>query len=135
MKSKIYLIIIIIIILIFIFIVKYNKKQNLINEIIKEWKKKVSLKVFKDDDEYKNDYYLMIGNNNDYSTHVHLITHNSINFFYHNFLHIFDLSYVIKNEFNHSKEYVINENESSKKIVSEIIQNIIKFDNKIKINK
>jgi len=58
---------------------KYYKKQHIINSIIEEWKTQVKGNVVKDETGYiwKNDYYLMFDNFNDYASHIHVKVFNN----------------------------------------------------------
>jgi hypothetical protein len=120
-------------------LIKYYKKQHLINNIIEEWKTQMNGNVVKDENGYiwKNDYYLMFGNSNDYSSHIHLKTYNNDFWFFNNVFKIFDVEYTPKknnkyplvtvNNVEFGKAYTIDESISSDKIVKQMIEDYTNF--------
>ena len=93
----------------------YYKKQTLIKKIIEEWKGATNggYIALDDEGEYKNDYYLSINNINNWNSHIHLMYN----------CHESALCYLIKKNDNHSRLYIIDMNNSAKKIVENMIQN------------
>jgi hypothetical protein len=115
-------------------LIKYYKKQHLINNIIEEWKTQMNGNVVKDENGYiwKNDYYLMFGSHNNRESHIHLKVFNNDFWLYKNFFKIFDLQYTPKNNNKYPveiignkelvKSYMIDESISSDKIVKQMIE-------------
>jgi hypothetical protein len=140
MKKYFYLLTFILFLVLFYLLVKYYKKQHLINNIIKEWKNQTNGNIFKDTGGYiwKNDYYLMFNNYNDYSSHVHLKVFNNDFWVFKNFFKIFESEYTPKKNNNYPlgikydnkefvKSYTIDESISSNKIVKQMIETYTNF--------
>ena len=125
---------IILFLVIFYLFIKYYKKQYLINNIIKEWKTQTNGTVIKDTKEYiwKNDYYLMFNNSNEYSSHIHLKVFNNTYWYLNKFFKIIELEYTPKknnkypveiiNKRDFIKSYTIYESISPNKIVKQMIE-------------
>jgi hypothetical protein len=139
MKKYFILLSFILFLIVFYLLIKYYKKQSFINNIIKEWKNQTNGNVFKDatGNIWKNDYYLMFNNSNDYSSHVHLKVFNNDFWLYKNFFKIFEAEYTPKKNNTYPveivdnaefiKSYTIDESISSNKIVKQMIENYTNF--------
>jgi len=128
------------------FCIQYLKKRTLVNNIIKEWKKtRKGYSVFKDKSDFiwKNDYYLVFTNEDDFASHIHLKLYNNEylykKWYFHfpNFFQLFELYYTPKKKYQYptkkidNKKYVIQYkidlNESPKDIIYEMISNYNKI--------
>ena len=120
--------------IVFYLLIKYYKKQVLINNIIKEWKNQTNGNVVKDTGGYfwKNDYYLMFDNTNNYDSHIHLKIYNNDFWVNNNIFKMFDLEYTPKKDNKYPLEftdnieviklYTVNENIPSSQIVKQMIE-------------
>jgi hypothetical protein len=118
---------------------KYYKKQHIINSIIEEWKTQVKGNVVKDETGYiwKNDYYLMFDNFNDYASHIHVKVFNNNFWLSKKIFKILTLQYTPKKNNKYPlenidnkeivKNYIIDENFSSNQIVKQMIEDYNNF--------
>jgi len=112
---------------------KSNPKKKIIQKIITEWKKQTNGIVKIDTSTvYKNDYYLMLGNFDDYNNHIHLVLKNK----YGNYINNNDHNTIVyfikkydkdKSKIVHSKEFKISINVKPSKIVHDMIHNFNNF--------
>lgn len=96
----------------------FYKKQIIIKNILHAWKQKVNDGniTFDGIGNYKNDYYLSLDKDNDWSTHIHLFTDNKNCY----------LCYVAKKNNKYSSLYIIDTNKDASLIVDEMLSNFNK---------
>ena len=119
-KYIIFFLVFLIIALYLVYLYCYYVKQDILNEIRKEWVIKTDGGFVKIDEEgrYKGDYYLSISNVENRQSHIHIMTNHREN----------DLCYLVKKNNLHSKLYFIDKNKTSRELVSEFLQNYNKFN-------
>ena len=98
-KYIIFFLVFLIIALYLVYLYCYYVKQDILNEIRKEWVIKTDGGFVKIDEEgrYKGDYYLSISNVENRQSHIHIMTNHREN----------DLCYLVKKNNLHSKLYFI----------------------------
>jgi hypothetical protein len=125
------------ILLIFIFYILFlfYKKETFKNDIIIKWKNKTLGFVDLDNYYYYNDYYLCFPNIIDsYSSHIHLITSDHIfedhvlkKIKINRVFNFFNLYYIVKKNYKHSKIFKIDQNKRPQEIVEDMLNNYNSF--------